>query len=93
METIESTSTHSTVITEIDPQGSFLYCTNCHSIFEDEECHRMHYGSDWHYYNLKRKIVGLPHATHDEFKKCKLQFSALQYSDCHFRYGRSSRIG
>jgi pre-60S factor REI1 len=35
-------------------------CGSCHVFFEDGERQREHYRSDWHRFNLKRKISSLP---------------------------------
>lgn len=40
-------------------QGA-LTCVTCQIVFETGETHRIHYKTDWHRYNLKRKIINLP---------------------------------
>lgn len=40
-------------------QGA-LTCISCQIVFETGETHRVHYKTDWHRYNLKRKIINLP---------------------------------
>jgi len=42
-------------------------CSTCHATFDDNEAQRAHYKQDWHKYNLKRKIAGLPTITELEF--------------------------
>jgi len=37
-----------------------LTCVTCQIVFETAETHRIHYKTDWHRYNLKRKIINLP---------------------------------
>lgn len=44
-------------------------CTTCRVAFQDTELHRQHYKSDWHRYNLKRKVADLPSVTAEEFQK------------------------
>lgn len=39
-------------------QGA-LTCVTCQIVFETGEAHRIHYKTDWHRYNLKRKIINL----------------------------------
>ncbi|XP_050521086.1 cytoplasmic 60S subunit biogenesis factor ZNF622 [Daktulosphaira vitifoliae] len=34
-------------------------CITCQIVFESAETHRIHYKTDWHRYNLKRKIINL----------------------------------
>jgi len=65
METVENSTNQGSSITDVTYQGIFLYCSNCHMCFEDDTQHREHCRTDWHFYNLKRKIVGLPHVTND----------------------------
>lgn len=42
-------------------------CASCHSIFENAEAQRAHYQSDWHRYNLRRKVADLPPVTETTF--------------------------
>lgn len=44
-------------------------CISCRVAFKEAEIQRMHYKSDWHRYNLKRKIVDLPPVTAEEFQR------------------------
>lgn len=44
-------------------------CISCHVKFADGDIQRLHYKSDWHRYNLKRKVAELPPVTAEEFKK------------------------
>ncbi|XP_014482241.1 PREDICTED: zinc finger protein 622 [Dinoponera quadriceps] len=51
-------------------------CRNCNILLWDLEVLRQHYKSEWHKYNLKRKIVNQPPITAEEFEalnavKCK----------------------
>lgn len=38
-------------------------CNACNTAFEEEEDQRLHYRSEWHRYNLKRKVAGVPGVT------------------------------
>ncbi|EEC81236.1 hypothetical protein OsI_24290 [Oryza sativa Indica Group] len=38
-------------------------CNACNAGFDDEEQQRLHYRSEWHRYNLKRKVAGVPGVT------------------------------
>ncbi|KAG9455958.1 hypothetical protein H6P81_000466 [Aristolochia fimbriata] len=40
-----------------------LTCNACNTEFSDEAEQRLHYRSDWHRYNLKRKVAGVPGVT------------------------------
>ena len=42
-----------------------LFCPTCNITFETEEEFKLHYHSDLHHYNMKRKIVGLKPASLD----------------------------
>ncbi|XP_044011413.1 zinc finger protein 622 [Aphidius gifuensis] len=44
-------------------------CITCRVAFRDLEIQRLHYKSDWHRYNLKRKVAELPPITSEEFQK------------------------
>ncbi|XP_076395574.1 cytoplasmic 60S subunit biogenesis factor ZNF622 [Megachile rotundata] len=44
-------------------------CITCRVAFKDLEIQRQHYKSDWHRYNLKRKVAELPPVTVEEFQK------------------------
>lgn len=46
-----------------------LTCLACRVVFDDAESQRAHYKSDWHRYNLKRKIAELPPVTNGEFNR------------------------
>eukprot|EP00850_Spirogloea_muscicola_P008537 SM000045S16282 [mRNA] locus=s45:661511:663662:- [translate_table: standard] len=48
---------------------SVLTCNACNDAFADEAAQRSHYRSDWHRYNLKRKVAGLPGVTEDWFTR------------------------
>ncbi|CAG9765432.1 unnamed protein product [Ceutorhynchus assimilis] len=45
-----------------------LTCISCRVAFRDPEIQRSHYKSDWHRYNLKRKVAELPPVTSEEFQ-------------------------
>ena len=50
--------------------SSSLYtCITCHVAFYNSELQRAHYKTDWHRYNLKRKVADLGPITADEFAK------------------------
>lgn len=44
-------------------------CLNCRVAFSDAEFQRQHYKTDWHRYNLKRKVADLPPVSAEEFQK------------------------
>ncbi|XP_046743076.1 zinc finger protein 622 [Diprion similis] len=44
-------------------------CITCRVAFRDLDIQRQHYKSDWHRYNLKRKVADLPPVTSDEFQR------------------------
>ncbi|CAH8274714.1 unnamed protein product [Arabidopsis lyrata] len=45
-----------------------LTCNACNMEFKDEEERNLHYKSDWHRYNLKRKVAGVPGVTEALFE-------------------------
>ncbi|XP_022204329.2 zinc finger protein 622 [Nilaparvata lugens] len=44
-------------------------CITCRVAFNDVEFQRKHYKTDWHRYNLKRKVAELPPVTAEDFQK------------------------
>eukprot|EP00899_Mesostigma_viride_P022637 jgi/Mesvir1/3558/Mv12024-RA.1 len=40
-----------------------LTCNTCNVSFQNEDVQRVHYRDEWHRYNLKRKVAGLPCVT------------------------------
>ncbi|KAI7828221.1 C2H2 type zinc-finger-domain-containing protein [Gamsiella multidivaricata] len=49
------------------PRSSLFTCLACHVAFKTADIQREHYRSDWHRYNLKRKMVELPPVTAEMF--------------------------
>lgn len=43
-------------------------CISCHVAFKEPNVQREHYKTDWHRYNLKRKVVDLPPVTAEGIK-------------------------
>lgn len=48
---------------------SIYTCITCQVAFDGPELQRSHYKTDWHRYNLKRKVVDLPPVTAETFKE------------------------
>lgn len=48
---------------------STFTCITCRVAFHDAEGQRTHYKTDWHRYNLKRKVADLPPVTVEEFNR------------------------
>lgn len=44
-------------------------CINCRVQFSDGEVQRAHYKTDWHRYNLKRKVADMPPVTAENFQE------------------------
>lgn len=44
-------------------------CISCQVAFVDPEKQREHFQSDWHRYNLKRKVAELPPVTAESFRE------------------------
>lgn len=49
------------------PSSGLYTCLACQVAFQSAEGQRNHYRSEWHRYNLKRKVVSLPPVTSDQF--------------------------
>ena len=46
---------------------SQLQCTSCYLNLDSEQHYKDHYKSDFHRYNIKRKMLGLKPATQEQF--------------------------
>lgn len=44
-------------------------CITCHVTFSNPDFQRNHYKTDWHRYNLKRKVVGMPPVSASTFQE------------------------
>lgn len=51
-------------------------CITCRVAFADGEIQRRHYKTDWHRYNLKRKVAEMPPVTAEVFQKKVLEQKA-----------------
>jgi len=49
--------------------GTSYTCSTCNAVFSNQEQHRAHYKKEWHKYNLKRKVAGLPFIKESEFNE------------------------
>ncbi|CAH0560373.1 unnamed protein product [Brassicogethes aeneus] len=56
-------------MSEIIQISDSFTCITCRVAFKDAEVQRQHYKSDWHRYNLKRKVAELPPVTAEEFQR------------------------
>lgn len=48
-------------------------CISCHVAFKEAQVQREHYKTDWHRYNLKRKVVDLPPVSAEAFQERVLE--------------------
>ncbi|KAG9302237.1 hypothetical protein G9A89_008728 [Geosiphon pyriformis] len=51
------------------PRSHLFTCLACQVAFSTAEQQRTHYGTDWHRYNLKRKVADLPPISDDVFSQ------------------------
>uniref|UniRef100_F1KYZ8 Zinc finger protein 622 n=1 Tax=Ascaris suum TaxID=6253 RepID=F1KYZ8_ASCSU len=51
-----------------------LTCICCRVVFANSDIQREHYRTDWHRYNLKRKVAALPPITADQFQEKVLSY-------------------
>ena len=54
--------------------SSIFTCNSCGTEFKTSDLQRYHMKTEWHRYNLKRRVAHLPPITSDEFAE-KLQMS------------------
>ncbi|KAG0623291.1 hypothetical protein M758_3G163200 [Ceratodon purpureus] len=52
-----------------------LACNACNEVFADEDAQKQHYKTEWHRYNLRRKVAGVPGVTEALFN---LRIEALE---------------
>lgn len=52
----------------LEPTRNSFSCLACHVIFTDPQAHKIHYSSEWHRYNLHRKVSELPPITYEVFQ-------------------------
>ncbi|CAG8493003.1 10367_t:CDS:2 [Gigaspora rosea] len=57
------------VVSEPIPRSKLYTCLACQVTFNTAQDQRNHYGTDWHRYNLKRKVVELPPVTYNVFEQ------------------------
>lgn len=50
-------------------ESKLFTCLACQIAFESAEGQRLHYRSEWHRYNLKRKVADLPPVTSEQFQQ------------------------
>uniref|UniRef100_A0A7S3NJM4 C2H2-type domain-containing protein n=1 Tax=Aureoumbra lagunensis TaxID=44058 RepID=A0A7S3NJM4_9STRA len=55
--------------------GKLLTCNTCGGSFSDTAAHRCHFRSDWHRYNLKRKLENKPPISEADFDDLDLLLS------------------
>ncbi|KAJ3030419.1 UNVERIFIED_CONTAM: hypothetical protein HDU68_009123 [Siphonaria sp. JEL0065] len=61
-------------------EGSLFTCLACHVAFRNADNQRDHYRSDWHRYNLKRKVAELPPVSMENFAQ-RLSAQAAKSSE------------
>ncbi|CAF0730968.1 unnamed protein product [Brachionus calyciflorus] len=61
------------------PSMDLFTCVTCNITFENSELQRDHYKTDWHRYNLKRKVADLPAVNLQDFQeRVQLQKTQLE---------------
>ncbi|KAI8394226.1 C2H2 type zinc-finger-domain-containing protein [Radiomyces spectabilis] len=50
------------------PSSGLYTCISCQVAFQSADSQRLHYRSDWHRYNLKRKVANLPPISNEQFQ-------------------------
>lgn len=60
-----------------DDQPPGFTCIACRVVFRDAESQRGHYKSDWHRYNLKRKVAEMPPVSSENFQERVLSHRAM----------------
>lgn len=63
--------------------ATIFTCVTCSVAFNTFELQRDHYKTDWHRYNLKRKIAELPSVSFKDFQE-RLQIQKNQVNNYFF---------
>ena len=71
---------HCTNMAEGMRSGTFT-CITCRVVFINADMQRDHYKTDWHRYNLKRKVAELPPVTAENFQERILTHQAMMEAD------------
>lgn len=61
-------------------------CITCRVAFVDPDLQRSHYKTDWHRYNLKRKVAELPPVTAENFKERVLAQRAVESVEAKHKF-------
>ena len=66
---LRMTLTYSYIFSEMASQEVFpsFTCITCRVVFVEADTQRSHYKTDWHRYNLKRKVADMPPVTAENF--------------------------
>lgn len=83
-------------------QKPLYTCITCHVGFTDPSLQRSHYKTDWHRYNLKRKVADLPPTTAEAFQErvlalrmeedMKLEEKQHYCNDCHKNFASEKSL-
>lgn len=58
-----------------EPIRDSFTCLTCHIILANLDAHKMHYDSEWHRYNLHRKVSELPAISLEEFQNKNIAYN------------------
>ncbi|KAJ3285980.1 hypothetical protein HDU79_006909 [Rhizoclosmatium sp. JEL0117] len=78
-----------TTASTVPVEGSLFTCLACHVAFRTADTQRDHYRSDWHRYNLKRKVAELPPVSSENFA-LRLETQAAKNSQDQAKQGFSA---
>lgn len=55
-------------------EGSY-FCSSCHCYLQEEKAYKAHYKSEFHRYNIKRKLLDFAPVTYEQYIKRKNSIS------------------
>ncbi|KAI8111762.1 hypothetical protein M9435_004261 [Picochlorum sp. BPE23] len=61
---------------EMQTENDGVYCSTAGAVFQEREALQEHYHSEFHRYNLKRKVAGLPPVTKEWFEARRAQMTS-----------------
>ena len=62
-----------------------IFCSNCELTFKTQNEHKIHYKSDFHAYNLKRRMVDLPAISEEDFENNLQRYKNKVKKDTEFK--------
>lgn len=76
----------------LEPTRNSVTCLTCHVMFTNPQAHRIHYSSEWHRYNLHRKVSQLSSISFEEFQKKNIAYHKNNTNETKTKQKQSCKI-